>query len=243
RITTLHFVPSMLQAFVAEPGLEACTSLRQVFASGEALPLALQQRFQARHPATLVNLYGPTEAAIDVSCWVCDPASTLGFVPIGKPIANLRLYILDPHLNPLPVGAVGELYIGGAGLARGYLNRPELTAAAFVDSPFEPGQRLYRTGDRCRFLADGNIQYLGRLDHQVKLRGQRIELGEIDATLLAQPGVREAVTLLRDDLGTPQLVAYLVADEAGLDVAQLQTGLAQVLPAHMVPSVLVELAA
>ncbi|PAU59158.1 non-ribosomal peptide synthetase [Pseudomonas indica] len=243
RITTLHFVPSMLQAFVAEPSLEACTSLRQVFASGEALPLALQQRFQARHPATLVNLYGPTEAAIDVSCWVCDPASTLGFVPIGKPIANLKLYILDPHLNPLPVGAVGELYIGGVGLARGYLNRPELTAAAFVDSPFEPGQRLYRTGDRCRFLIDGNIQYLGRLDHQVKLRGQRIELGEIDAALLAQPGVREAVTLLRDDLGTPQLVAYLVADEAGLDIAQLQTGLAQVLPAHMVPSVLVELAA
>ncbi|EZH80668.1 peptide synthase [Ectopseudomonas composti] len=242
RITTLHFVPSMLQAFVSEPGLEICTSLRQVFASGEALPLALQQRFQARHPARLINLYGPTEAAIDVSCWICDPTSTLGFVPIGKPIANLKLYILDPQLNPLPVGAVGELYIGGAGLARGYLNRPELTAAAFVDSPFEPGQRLYRTGDRCRFLADGNIQYLGRLDHQVKLRGQRIELGEIDAALLAQPDVRDAVTVLRDDLGTPQLVAYLVANETGLDVVRLKAELAQTLPAHMLPSVLVELA-
>ena len=243
RITTLHFVPSMLQAFVSEPGLEDCTSLRQVFASGEALPLALQQRFQARHPARLINLYGPTEAAIDVSCWICDPASTLGFVPIGKPIANLRLYILDEALAPLPIGAVGELYIGGAGLARGYLNRPELTAERFVDSPFDAGQRLYRTGDRCRFLADGNIQYLGRLDHQVKLRGQRIELGEIDAALLAQPGVREAVTVLRDDLGTPQLVAYLVASESGLDVDRLQAELAQTLPAHMLPSVLVELAA
>ncbi|MBU3055660.1 AMP-binding protein, partial [Pseudomonas indica] len=161
RITTLHFVPSMLQAFVGEPALPRCTSLRQVFASGEALPLELQQRFQARHPAKLINLYGPTEAAIDVSCWVCDPASTLGFVPIGKPIANLQLYILDEALAPLPIGAVGELYIGGAGLARGYLNRPELTHERFVASPFDAGQRLYRTGDRCRFLADGNIQYLG----------------------------------------------------------------------------------
>ena len=243
RITTLHFVPSMLQAFVSEPGLESCTSLRQVFASGEALPLALQQRFQTRHPARLINLYGPTEAAIDVSCWVCETTSPLSFVPIGKPIANLQLYILDEALAPLPIGAVGELYIGGAGLARGYLRRPELTAAAFVDSPFEPGQRLYRTGDRCRFLADGNIQYLGRRDHQVKLRGQRIELGEIDAMLLTQPGVREAVTVLRDDLGSPQLVAYLVAHAAGLDVVRLQADLAQALPAHMLPSVLVELSA
>ena len=243
RISTLHFVPSMLQAFVSEPDLEHCTSLRQVFASGEALPLALQQRFCTRHPARLINLYGPTEAAIDVSVWICDDASTLGFVPIGKPIANIQLYILDEGLNPLPLGAVGELYIGGAGLARGYLNRPELTATAFIASPFKAGERLYRTGDRCRFLADGNIQYLGRLDHQVKLRGQRIELGEIDAALLAQPCVREAATLLRDDLGTPQLVAYVVASASGLDVEQLQTALTQALPAHMVPSVVVELAA
>ncbi|MGE8360383.1 non-ribosomal peptide synthase/polyketide synthase [Pseudomonas sp.] len=242
-ITTLHFVPSMLQAFATEPGLERCTTLRQVFASGEALPLALQQRFQQRHPATLINLYGPTEAAIDVSCWVCDPQSALGFVPIGKPIANLALYILDDALEPQPIGAVGQLYIGGAGLARGYLNRPELTAATFIDHPFKPGERLYRTGDRCRFLADGTIQYLGRLDHQVKLRGLRIELGEIDAQLLRQPGIREAATLLRDDLGAPQLVAYLVTDSGSLDVSGIKAALAQTLPAHMVPTVLVELAA
>ncbi|WP_139809697.1 non-ribosomal peptide synthetase, partial [Pseudomonas indica] len=242
RITTLHFVPSMLQAFVGEPALPRCTSLRQVFASGEALPLELQQRFQARHPAKLINLYGPTEAAIDVSCWVCDPASTLGFVPIGKPIANLQLYILDEALAPLPIGAVGELYIGGAGLARGYLNRPELTHERFVASPFDAGQRLYRTGDRCRFLADGNIQYLGRLDHQVKLRGLRIELGEIDATLLDQPGIDAAVTVLREDLATPQLVAYLCGPEA-LDVDALKQVLSQQLPAHIVPAFIVQLPA
>ncbi|PAU61540.1 hypothetical protein BZL41_13880, partial [Pseudomonas sp. PIC25] len=242
RITTLHFVPSMLQAFVGEPALPRCASLRQVFASGEALPLELQQRFQARHPAKLINLYGPTEAAIDVSCWVCDPASTLGFVPIGKPIANLRLYILDEALAPLPIGAVGELYIGGAGLARGYLNRPELTNERFVASPFDAGQRLYRTGDRCRFLADGNIQYLGRLDHQVKLRGLRIELGEIDAVLLDQPGIEAAVTVLREDLATPQLVAYLSAPEA-VDVEALKRHLGQQLPAHMVPAFIVQLPA
>ncbi len=242
HITTLHFVPSMLQAFLHEPGLPACSSLRQVFSSGEALPWELQQRFCARHPAALINLYGPTEAAIDVSVWPCDPASPLARVPIGTPIANLELYILDDLRQLLPPGAGGELYIGGAGLARGYLDRPALTAERFVPHPFRPGRRLYRTGDRCRFLQDGNIEYLGRLDHQVKLRGLRIELGEIEAHLLAHPAVLQAAVLVRDDLASPQLVAYVVprpghalADDA------LRAHLARELPPYMVPALFLPL--
>ncbi|WP_047230584.1 AMP-binding protein, partial [Pseudomonas brassicacearum] len=165
RVTTLHFVPSMLRAFVEEPSLVNCHSLRQVFASGEALPVDLVRRFMGQHPAALVNLYGPTEAAIDVSVWRCSANDVI--VPIGKPIANLRLYILDEAMQPLPIGSIGELYIGGVGVARGYLKRPDLTEERFLASPFIEGDRLYRTGDRCRFLADGNIEYLGRLDHQV----------------------------------------------------------------------------
>ena len=232
QITTLHFVPSMLRAFVDEPGLAECTSLRQVFASGEALPADLVQRFMSRHPAALVNLYGPTEAAIDVSAWLC--TNDAAVVPIGRPIANLRLYILDEALEPLPIGAIGELCIGGVGVARGYLNRPELTARSFVPSPFVPGDRLYRTGDRCRFRPDGEIEYLGRADHQVKLRGQRIELGEIDAALRRQPGVRDAATLVAHD----QLVAWWCGEA---DEAALRAALADALPAHMVPSVLARL--
>ncbi|MAM88882.1 MAG: non-ribosomal peptide synthetase [unclassified Hahellaceae] len=261
-ISTLHFVPSMLEAFMEEPGLADCTTLRQVFASGEALPFELQQRFFARHSADLLNLYGPTEAAIDVSWWRCDRETRLGSVPIGRPIANTQLYILDDDRQLLPIGAIGELYIGGVGLARGYLNRAELTAKRFVDNPFEPGSRLYRTGDRCRFMADGAIsggisgaisgaiEYMGRVDHQVKLRGLRIELGEIDAALLKQTGVKAAVTVLheapRDEKRSPQLVAYVVADAltgdpAPLDLEQIRLALAAALPAYMVPTHLLEL--
>ncbi|MGE1154572.1 non-ribosomal peptide synthase/polyketide synthase [Pseudomonas kitaguniensis] len=229
QITTLHFVPSMLRAFVEEPSLADCRSLRQVFASGEALPVDLVQRFMAQHPAALVNLYGPTEAAIDVSVWRCSVTDTL--VPIGKPIANLRLYILDDAQQPLPIGSIGELYIGGVGVARGYLKRDDLSAERFL---MVNGERLYRTGDRCRFLADGNIEYLGRLDHQVKLRGQRIELGEIDAALLAQPGVRDAATLLLDQ----RLVSFWSGD---IDEASLRAALGNQLPTHMLPSLLVQL--
>ncbi|MBZ9779961.1 non-ribosomal peptide synthase/polyketide synthase [Pseudomonas sp. REP124] len=232
QVTTLHFVPSMLRAFVEEPSLKNCHSLRQVFASGEALPADLVRRFMGQHPAALVNLYGPTEAAIDVSVWRCSMDDLI--VPIGKPIANLRLYILDTAMQPLPIGSIGELYIGGVGVARGYLKRPDLTEERFLASPFIPGDRLYRTGDRCRFLADGNIEYLGRLDHQVKLRGQRIELGEIDAELLNQAGVRDAATLLLDQ----RLVAFWCGDA---EESALRAALNDNLPTHMVPSLLVQL--
>ncbi|MGE8064526.1 non-ribosomal peptide synthase/polyketide synthase [Pseudomonas sp. NPDC089569] len=232
QVTILHFVPSMLRAFVEEPSLEHCHSLRQVFASGEALPADLVRRFMGSHPAALINLYGPTEAAIDVSVWRCSQDDVI--VPIGKPIANLRLYILDASMQPLPIGSIGELYIGGVGVARGYLKRPELTEERFLESPFIEGDRLYRTGDRCRFLADGNIEYLGRLDHQVKLRGQRIELGEIDAVLLKQSGVRDAATLLLDQ----RLVSFWCGDA---DESALRAALNDNLPAHMVPGLLVQL--
>ncbi|MDT9678260.1 amino acid adenylation domain-containing protein [Pseudomonas sp. JV414] len=232
QVTTLHFVPSMLRAFVEEPSLVNCHSLRQVFASGEALPVDLVRRFMSQHPAALVNLYGPTEAAIDVSVWRCSVDDVI--VPIGKPIANLRLYILDEAMQPLPIGSIGELYIGGVGVARGYLKRPDLTEERFLVSPFIDGDRLYRTGDRCRFLIDGNIEYLGRLDHQVKLRGQRIELGEIDAELLMQPGVRDAATLLLDQ----RLVSFWCGDA---DESALRAALSDSLPSHMLPSLLVQL--
>ncbi|WLI15283.1 MULTISPECIES: non-ribosomal peptide synthase/polyketide synthase [Pseudomonas] len=232
QVTTLHFVPSMLRAFVEEPSLVNCHSLRQVFASGEALPVDLVRRFMSQHPAALVNLYGPTEAAIDVSVWRCSVDNVI--VPIGKPIANLRLYILDEAQKPLPIGSIGELYIGGVGVARGYLKRPDLTRERFLASPFIDGDRLYRTGDLCRFLADGNIEYLGRLDHQVKLRGQRIELGEIDAELLTQPGVRDAATLLLDQ----RLVSFWCGDA---DESALRAALSDSLPSHMLPNLWVQL--
>jgi amino acid adenylation domain-containing protein/FkbM family methyltransferase len=213
NITTLHFVPSMLGIFLETADLERCRTLRQVFASGEALPFDLQRRFFERLGAELHNLYGPTEAAVDVTYWACRRDSQRTMVPIGRPIANTQIYILDAELQPLPIGVPGELHIGGIGLARGYLNQPDLTAEKFIPNHFseEPGARLYKTGDLARFLADGNVEYLGRIDNQVKLRGFRIELGEIEAVLAEYPGVRQAVVVVRDDNpGGPQLVAYVV---------------------------------
>ncbi|MCA5933668.1 amino acid adenylation domain-containing protein, partial [Pectobacterium versatile] len=173
-ITTLHFVPSMLQQFVQWADADCtCDSLRRVICSGEALPAELQQRFFARFNAQLHNLYGPTEAAIDVTFWPCQPDDHRSFVPIGRPIANTQIYILDALGQPVPLGVAGELHIGGVGVARGYLNRPELTAERFIPDPFSdrPGARLYKTGDLARWLPDGSIEYLGRNDFQVKLRG------------------------------------------------------------------------
>ena len=204
-ITTLHFVPSMLQAFLEEPEAAGCRALRRVVCSGEALAPELVRRFFERLPVgpELHNLYGPTEAAVDVSWWACTPADAGRGVPIGRPIANLTLTVVDRELRPVPVGVPGELLIGGVGLARGYHGRPDLTAEKFVPDPFAatPGARLYRTGDLCRRLPDGALDYLGRIDYQVKVRGFRIELGEIEAALAAHPAVREAAVLAREDHG------------------------------------------
>ena len=236
-ITTLHFVPSMLQAFIHEPGVQACTRLKRIVCSGEALPLDAQLQVFAKLPqAGLFNLYGPTEAAIDVTHWTCVDEGA-DSVPIGRPIANLGTYVLDAQLNPVPAGVSGELYLGGTGLARSYHRRPALTAERFVPSPFGDGTRLYRTGDRVRQRANGVIEYLGRLDHQVKLRGLRIELGEIETRLMQHPSVREAVVLVQ---GGKQLVAYLVLeDQAPVD---LKAWLLSSLPEYMVPTHLVYLA-
>jgi acyl-coenzyme A synthetase/AMP-(fatty) acid ligase/acyl carrier protein len=245
QITTIHFVPSMLQLFLAGDGLEACSSLKRVVCSGEALPYELQQSFFDLLSADLHNLYGPTEASVDVTYWECSRQSDLGVVPIGRPIANTNIYILDWYLNPVPVGIPGQLHIGGAGLGRGYLNRPELSAEKFIPDPFaeEPGARLYNTGDLARYLPDGNIEFLGRVDHQVKLRGFRIELGEIEEAIRHNASVREVVVVDREDRpGDKRLVAYVVADPGEtLFADQLRGFLKERLPDFMIPSAFVAL--
>ncbi|MFK0311186.1 amino acid adenylation domain-containing protein [Pseudomonas sp. NPDC090233] len=245
QVTTLHFVPSMLQAFMQHADLTGCASLKRVLCSGEALPVDTQQRVFERLPQVgLFNLYGPTEAAIDVTHWTCRDEGA-DSVPIGQPIANLATYVLDGELAPVPVGVTGELYLAGTGLARGYHRRPALSAERFVASPFVPGARLYRTGDLCRQRDDGVIEYLGRSDHQVKIRGLRIELGEIESRLLEQPQVREAVVLAVDGNGSKRLVSYLVPNDLRVldNVAaqqalheQLSQALLRDLPDYMVPN-------
>ncbi len=245
-ITMLHFVPSMLHVFLDQIETMSCTSLRRVKCSGEALPHALQERFHRSLPdVQLHNLYGPTEAAIDVTSWRCNSSSHVGKVPIGKPIANTQIYILDTHAQPVPIGVAGEIHIGGAGVARGYLNRPELTAEKFIRDPYSaaPDARMYKTGDLGRWLADGTVEYLGRNDFQVKIRGFRIELGEIEAKLCGCSGVREAVVIAREDVpGDKRLVAYVLPSGAELSVAALRSELAALLPEHMLPAAFVQLA-
>ncbi|MFJ2743707.1 amino acid adenylation domain-containing protein [Streptomyces sp. NPDC087440] len=236
-ITTVHFVPSMLQLFLSEPP-ERSAGLRRVLCSGEELSRDLHDRFLAVHRAELHNLYGPTEAAIDVTSWHCRPQDDTRPVPIGRPIANTRMYVLDGRDRPVPAGVPGELCIGGRGLARGYLGRPELTAERFTDDPLVPGARIYRTGDLARHRPDGALEFLGRLDHQVKLRGQRLELGEIEAVLARHPSVREAVVTAHSfGPGDVRLVAYVTGAGPAAPTAQELTGhLREQLPAYMVPS-------
>ncbi|WP_085694736.1 MULTISPECIES: non-ribosomal peptide synthetase [unclassified Pseudomonas] len=243
-VTTLHFVPSMLQAFLAAGNAPHASPLRLVFSSGEALPVTVANQFLARYPqARLHNLYGPTEAAVDVTYWQCQPDYRHALVPIGRPVANTRMYILDEALAPVPVGVIGDLYIAGVQLARGYLGRPDLTAERFLPDPHgADGGRMYLTGDRGRYLPSGDIQYLGRSDHQIKIRGFRIELGEIENALLDFPAVREAVVVPRDDAsGAPCLVAFVAADASEADSARLRQHLAKTLPDYMVPSFFVVL--
>ncbi|NLH16531.1 MAG: amino acid adenylation domain-containing protein [Phycisphaerae bacterium] len=244
-VTTLHFVPSMLQIFLEHPEVETCRCLKRVFCSGEALGYDLQKKFFSRLSAELYNLYGPTEAAVDVSWWACRPDSPLPFVPIGRPVANTQLYILNDSLDPFPPGVEGELYIGGVQVARGYIGRPELTAERFIPDPFshDPAGRLYKTGDICRWLDDGNIEYLGRADDQIKLRGFRIELGEIESVLRNHPSVRQAVVMAREDeAGQKVLVGYVVPKiPENFNEEELRNYLALKLPEYMVPSLFVEI--
>ncbi|WP_229826017.1 non-ribosomal peptide synthetase [Streptomyces sindenensis] len=245
RVTTTHFVPSMLQVFLAEPAAARCTSLRQVMCSGEALPVDAQNRFATVLPGTrLHNLYGPTEASVDVTYWECTADPDAVTVPIGRPVWNTALYVLDAALRPVPPGVPGELYLAGTQLARAYLNRPGLTAERFVAGPYGPaGSRMYRTGDIVRWTPDGVLEYLGRADDQVKLRGFRIELGEIEAALTAQGQVSAVAVVVREDQpGARRLVAYLVPDaDGGPDVAVLGKQLGEELPDYMVPSAFVTL--
>ena len=244
QISMIHFVPSMLRTLLDEPVLEGTECLRHVFCSGEELSLDLQQHFSARLKAELHNLYGPTEAAVEVSNWTCQPDDGRGTVPIGRPIANLQLYILDRKLRPVPVGIVNELYIAGAGLARGYLGKPGLTAEKFIPNPHSkvPGARLYRTGDLARYRADGAIEFAGRVDYQVKLRGYRMELGEIETVLSEHHAVHEAVIVAREDEagGDKRLIAYVVAEHSqSLDLGELRRHAQSHLPDYMLPAAFV----
>lgn len=239
-ISVVHFVPSMLQAFLNEPDIELCTSLRRIICSGEALSYPLQERCFARLKAQLHNLYGPTETAVEVTAWLCERESRLRTVPIGYPIANTQMHILDEHLQPVPLGSAGELHIGGVQVGRGYWRRPELTAEKFIRDPFSPDSsaRLYKTGDIARYLPDGAIEYLGRMDHQVKINGVRIEVGEIENALLSHPQVREAVVVPRQhDAGGQRLIAYLVSStERRPSLSEIRDSMRQRLPAYMVPA-------
>ena len=263
-VTTIHFVPSMLQAFMAHDVVAHCASLKRIICIGEALPASVTHDVLQRLPQVdLYNMYGPTEAAIDVTSWLCQPDDVLN-VPIGRPVSDTRAYVLDAALRLVPQGTMGELYLGGISLARGYVNRPDLTAERFVASPFgEGGERLYRTGDLVRWNDAGQLEYLGRIDEQVKVRGFRIELGEVEAQLLQVPGVREAVVVARGTAQGTQLVGYVSGLSAGsagassreaadaasdangrddeLDGADIRQRLKAALPDYMVPSLIVVL--
>ncbi|HSG40819.1 MAG TPA: amino acid adenylation domain-containing protein, partial [Thermoanaerobaculia bacterium] len=236
-VTVLQVVPTLLQMLLHEPGFGDCRGLRRVCCGGEQLTEELRRSLLDRLPgATLVNLYGPAEATINASSRELPPG-VAAEISIGTPIHNARLYVVGADLEPVPRGAMGELLVGGPGVGRGYLGRPDLTAERFIPDPFGPsGERLYRTGDLCRFLPMGEVEFLGRIDHQVKLRGFRVELGEIEAVLRAR-GVREAVALVREE----RLVAYVVPEEGSPPVPELREALRRTLPEYMVPSAWVTL--
>ncbi len=240
KITTIHFVPSMLSIFLDNKNLDQCNSLKMVICSGEVLSAELKNRFYEKINAELYNLYGPTEASIDVTYYKCERESNNHIVPIGKPIYNTQIYILNKYLHPVPIGVIGEIHIGGVGLARGYLNRSELTAEKFIKNPFsnKPDERLYKTGDLGRYLPDGNIEFIGRMDDQVKIRGFRVELQEIEVILSQHPSVKECVVICRNDnkIGS-YMIAYVVLNHNGaMQESELRSYLKDKLPDYMVPS-------
>ncbi len=243
NVTTIHFVPSMLRMFLENKHANQCHCLQRVICSGEALPYDLQQLFFSKFNCELHNLYGPTEAAVDVTYWACDRNSCRAVVPIGRPVANTQIYILDKEQQPLPVGIPGELHIGGLQVARGYLNRGELTDDKFIADPFknDTKSRLYKTGDIARYLPGGEIEYLGRMDFQVKIRGLRMELGEIEAVLCMHPQISGAVVLAGDDnSGEQRLIAYVVpAQSPKPSIESLRGGLLKKLPEYMVPALFI----
>ena len=245
EISILHCVPSLLRPLIEEPAFDDNLRLRAVMCGGEVLSARLVARFRHRSTAKLYNVYGPTEASIDTSYWLCREVTNESSIPIGRPIPNSTIYILDESLRPVPIGVGGELHIGGVGLARGYLDRPELTAEKFIPNPFssEAGARLYKSGDLASYMPDGNIEYLGRIDHQVKIRGFRIELEEIEAVLRGHPAVREAAVMVYEDASADrQLVAYLVTDpERPATSIDLRVHLKEKVPEYMVPAAFVTL--
>ncbi len=245
KITTIHFVPSMLHTIIDTEGIENCMSLKRVLCSGEALPYKLTEQFYKKMDnCSLHNLYGPTEAAVDVSYFPCLDYEKYLTIPIGKPVSNTKLYILDKNSKIIPIGVSGELHIGGEQVARGYLKKPELTAEKFINNPFsdDPDSKLYKTGDLVRYLPDGNIEFLGRIDEQVKIRGFRIELGEIETTLNKNEEIATSVVLVKEDkAGNKHLVAYVVPSQEKeknpiLSIEKLRKELSNALPYYMIPS-------
>lgn len=238
QITTLHFVPSMLRLFLDVDEAANCQSLQQVFCSGEELSWALRTKFFEKFSCELHNLYGPTEAAVDVSYWPCKKDDSLEKIPIGFPVANTQLYILDDYLQPVPQGVTGELFIGGVQVARGYLEREELNTYRFIKDPFSSHSdgHLYRTGDLARYLNNGAIEYLGRVDFQVKIFGNRIELSEIEASLRRHPAIDDAVVTLYDKGDEKQILAYILTDASTTQELDLRKFLLELLPYYMIPS-------
>ncbi len=244
KITVLQVVPTLLKVLVDLSLLKGNRYLKRVFCGGEVLHTTLTQSFLQQFPVELINLYGPTETTIDATYSLCQLGEENDPVPIGRPVSQMRVYVLDPYLNPVPAGVKGEIYLSGAGLARGYLHQPGMTAERFLPDPYSniPGSRMYRTGDLGKWLANGEVQYLGRTDNQVKLRGYRIELGEIETALTEHPHVKQAVVMLREDMpGFPQLVTYFVGATAETDTSELQQFVKKRLPSYMVPGVWIPL--